>query len=86
MLWWPVSLQQLHQEQHQPHLQVIRDLRGLHRVSDHYITLSYLVRGLSLVLKKKEKQLDWAGQTRYTPLVEVNQAIISLVLLDKYSL
>ena len=45
--------------------------------------MSYLVRGLSLVLKKKEKQLDWAGQTRYTPLVEVNQAIISLVVLDK---
>ena len=45
----------------------------------------YLVRGLSLVLKK-EKWLGWAGQTRYTPLVEVNQAIISLVVLDKYSL
>jgi hypothetical protein len=46
----------------------------------------YLVRGLSLVLKKREVTPDWAGQTRYTPLVEVNQAIISLVVLDKYSL
>ena len=34
-----------------------------------------------LVLHKDVKY--WTGQTRYTPLVEVNQAIISLVVLDK---
>ena len=37
--------------------------------------------GLSLVLKK----IDWPGvqsDLRYTPLVEVNQAINSLVVLD----
>ena len=41
----------------------------------------FYLSGLSLVLKK----IDWPGvrsDLRYTPFVEVNQAINSLVVLD----